>query len=105
MLGDQFAFCRNGATTNSGTKVASTANRTGWRASRPARFLRRVMKTSASALPSRTRAAIGSQGRGARKAGPVPHPPFNPSVRFSRTQLTDDLLDMITQPSGIGWCP
>jgi len=48
--------------------------------------------------------AIGSQGRGVRSAGPFPHPPFNPCVRFSRTRLTDDLLDMVTLPSGIGWC-
>ena len=44
---------------------------------------------------------IGSQGRGA-VAGPVPHPPFNPYVRFSRIRLTDGLLDMVTLPSGIG---
>src|SRR3954462_9588278 len=46
--------------------------------------------------------AIGSQGRGVRSAGPFPHPPFNPCVRFSRTRLNDDLLDMVTQPSGSG---
>ena len=46
--------------------------------------------------------AIGSQGRGARKADPFPHPPFNPYVRFSRIRLTDGLLDMVTLPSGIG---
>src|SRR6266511_4164359 len=39
------------------------------------------------------RFAIGSQGRGA-LASPVPHPPFNPYVRFSRIRLTDDLLGM-----------
>ena len=44
---------------------------------------------------------IGSQGRGT-LASPVPHPPFNPYVRFSRIRLTDDLLDMVTLPSGIG---
>jgi len=49
--------------------------------------------------------SIGSQGRGARKASPVPHPPFNPYVRFSRIRLTDGLLDMVTPPSGIGLCP
>ena len=43
---------------------------------------------------------IGSQGRGACNAGPVPHPPFNPCVRFSRTRLTDGLRDMVTPPSG-----
>ncbi|BBX72996.1 hypothetical protein MSHI_09020 [Mycobacterium shinjukuense] len=47
---------------------------------------------------------IGSQGRGVRKADPFPHPPFNPCVRFSRTRLTDDLLNMVTLPSGSGWC-
>src|SRR6202022_5130943 len=41
--------------------------------------------------------SIGSQGRGVRMADPFPHPPFNPCVRFSRTRLTDDLLDMVTQ--------
>jgi hypothetical protein len=46
--------------------------------------------------------AIGSQGRGVREADPFPRPPFNPCVRFSRTRLTDDLLDMVTQPSGSG---
>jgi hypothetical protein len=46
--------------------------------------------------------AIGSQGRGVRVADPFPRPPFNPCVRFSRTRLTDDLLDMVTQPSGSG---
>ncbi|HWG72613.1 MAG TPA: hypothetical protein VG184_01015 [Acidimicrobiales bacterium] len=45
---------------------------------------------------------IGSQGRGARNADPVPHPPFNPYVRFSRIRLTDGLLDMVTLPSGNG---
>jgi hypothetical protein len=54
-------------------------------------------------LPS-AMAPIGSQGRGA-VAGPVPHPPFDLYVRFSRTQLTDGLLDMVTPPSGIGRCP
>src|ERR1700739_4924152 len=48
--------------------------------------------------------AIGSQGRGVCGADPFPHPPFNPCVRFSRTRLTDDLLDMVTQPLGSGWC-
>jgi hypothetical protein len=48
---------------------------------------------------------IGSQGRGVRLADPVPHPPFNPYVRFSRIRLTDGLLDMVTPPSGNGWCP
>jgi len=43
----------------------------------------------------------GSQGRGAR-VSPVPHPPFELCVRFSRTQLTDGLLDMVTLPLGIG---
>lgn len=47
-------------------------------------------------------ALIGSQGRGA-VAGPVPHPPFNPCVRFSRTRLNDDVLDMVTQPSDSEW--
>jgi hypothetical protein len=47
---------------------------------------------------------IGSQGRGANE-GPVPHPPFNPCMRFSRTRLSDGLLDMVTQLSGSGWCP
>jgi len=46
---------------------------------------------------------IGSQGRGAR-AGPFPHPPFNPYVRFSRIRLTDDLPGMVTPPSDSGWC-
>ena len=46
--------------------------------------------------------AIGSQGRSTRSAGLFPHSPFNPCVRFSRTRLTDDLLDMVTQPSGSG---
>ena len=46
---------------------------------------------------------IGGQGRSA-VSGLVPHPPFNPCVRFSRTRLTDDLLDMVTQPSGSGRC-
>src|SRR5205807_1703056 len=47
--------------------------------------------------------AIGSQGRGACGAGPAPHPPFNPYVRFSRIRLTDGLLGMVTRPSGSGW--
>ena len=48
---------------------------------------------------------IGSQGRAARHPSTFPHPPFNPCVRFSRTRLSDGLLDMVTQPSGSGWCP
>jgi hypothetical protein len=52
----------------------------------------------------RSLSAIGSQGRGA-VAGPVPHPPFNPYVRFSRIRLTDDLIDMVTQLSDSGLCP
>src|SRR6516165_11955603 len=48
--------------------------------------------------------AIGSQGRSIRSADLFPHPPFNPCVRFSRTRLTDDLLDMVTPPLGSGWC-
>ena len=52
-------------------------------------------------LPLRWR-SIGSQGRGARKADPVPHPPFDLYVRFSRIQLTDGLIDMVTLPSGSG---
>jgi len=44
---------------------------------------------------------IGSQGRGA-IAGPFPHSPFDLYVRFSRIQLTDGLLDMVTLPSGNG---
>ena len=43
---------------------------------------------------------IGGQGRGACE-GPVPHPPFELYVRFSRIQLTDGLLDMVTLPLGI----
>jgi hypothetical protein len=46
---------------------------------------------------------IGSQGRGS-LAGPFPHSPFNPCVRFSRTRLTDDLLDWITQFSDSAPC-
>ncbi len=48
---------------------------------------------------------IGSQGRGARTTDPVPHSPFNPCVRFSRTRLNDGLLDMVMLPSGNGLCP
>jgi hypothetical protein len=51
---------------------------------------------------SATRRGIGSQGRGACNASPVPHPPFELCVQFSRTQLTDGRLDMVTLPSGIG---
>src|SRR5680860_726985 len=47
---------------------------------------------------------IGSQGRRNRVAALFPHPPFYPCVRFSRTRLTDGPLDMVTQPSGSGWC-
>ena len=47
--------------------------------------------------------AIGGQGRSA-VASLSPHPPFKPCVRFSRTRLTDDLLDMVMQPSGSGRC-
>ena len=36
--------------------------------------------------------------------GPFPHP-FNLYLRFSRIQLTDGLLDMVTLPSGNGWTP
>jgi len=32
--------------------------------------------------------AIGGQGRAARQASTVPHPPFNPYVRFSRIRLS-----------------
>jgi hypothetical protein len=46
--------------------------------------------------------SIGSQGRGACSAGPVPHPPFDLYVRFSRIQLTDGLLNMVTLPSDNG---
>ena len=45
---------------------------------------------------------IGSQGRRDRVAALIPHPPFNPCVRFSRTRLTDGLLCMVTLPSGNG---
>ena len=48
---------------------------------------------------------IGSQGRRCRDAVRFPRPPFNPYVRFSRIRLTDGLLDMVTLPLGIGWCP
>ena len=48
---------------------------------------------------------IGSQGRSARNASPFPHSPFNPCVRFSRTRLTDGLIDMVTLPWGSGLCP
>jgi hypothetical protein len=48
--------------------------------------------------------AIGSQGRRNREVVLFPHPPFNPYVRFSRIRLTDDLLCMVTLPSGIGSC-
>lgn len=46
--------------------------------------------------------SIGSQGRRCRWAVRFPHPPFNPYVRFSRIRLTDDVLDMVTQPSDNG---
>ena len=35
--------------------------------------------------------------RGAVSAKRIRFPPFNPCVRFSRTRLTDELLDMVTQ--------
>src|SRR5690625_2692353 len=57
----------------------------------------------ASAVESIRSSVIGSQGRSAR-VGLFPHPPFNPCVRFSRTRLTDDLLDMVTQPSDSERC-
>jgi hypothetical protein len=68
------------------------------------RSARRLSTTYRGLLPGSpaiTRVAIGSQGRGA-ASGPVPHPPFNPYVRFSRIRLTDGLLDMVTLPSGSG---
>ena len=46
--------------------------------------------------------AIGGQGRGVRRAEPVPHPPFNPCVRFPAHGSSDGLLDMVTPPSGSG---
>jgi hypothetical protein len=49
-----------------------------------------------------TSGLIGSQGRRSRVAVLVPHPPFNPYVRFSRIRLTDGLLCMVTLPSGNG---
>ncbi len=52
--------------------------------------------------PSGPTLVIGSQGRGA-LSSPVPHPPFNPYVPFSRIRLTGGLLDMVTLPLGIGW--
>ena len=53
---------------------------------------------------ARHRQSFSDQGRRYRCAARFPHPPFNPYVRFSRIRLTDDLLDMVTQPSGSGWC-
>ena len=44
----------------------------------------------------------GSQGRRDRVAALIPHPPFKPCVRFSRTRLTDGLLCMVTLPAGNG---
>ena len=81
------------------SRAAMSLNSSPW--ARPRRTISIATRRSSSVGP---RAAIGSQGRGA-VAGPFPHPPFNPCVRFSRTRLTDGLLDMVTQPSGSGWCP
>ena len=66
---------------------------------RPAAGLPSITTSS----PAEHGRSIGSQGRGA-IAGPFPHPPFNPCVRFSRTRLTDGVLDMVTQPSGSERC-
>jgi hypothetical protein len=62
------------------------------------------MKWQAAILRGASETVIGSQGRGVCVTDPFPHPPFNPCVRFSRTRLTDDRLDMVTLPSGSGWC-
>jgi poly(A) polymerase len=67
------------------------------------RFSNNVIKDVSELKSLNLRISIGSQGRGAGD-GPFPHPPFNPYVRFSRIRLTDDLLDMVTLPSGTGWC-
>jgi hypothetical protein len=56
----------------------------------------------ASATEVTVGADIGGQGRSIRSADLAPHPPFNPCMRFSRTRLTDDLLDMVTQLSDNG---
>lgn len=56
--------------------------------------------SSAGPRISRGFRVLGRSARARRVWFPVPL--SIPCVRFSRTRLTDDLLDMVTQPSGSG---